>query len=78
MTQKRELYRSSNGDRWFLARSTDTGEVFIEHIPNAPSGGRISRIEIGAFLMRGAHGAEQQELLRLIATLVEEESTASA
>jgi hypothetical protein len=67
---RRELYQSSNGDRWFLARSADTG-VFVEHVPNPPSGGRTSRIEIGAFLMRGPQGPEHQELLRLIGTLVE-------
>ena len=72
---RRELYQSSNGDRWFLARSAGTG-VFVEHVPNPPSGGRTSRIEIGAFLMRGPPGPEHQELLRLIGTLVEDSTEA--
>jgi hypothetical protein len=27
--QRRELYRSSNGDRWLLARDIESGEVFV-------------------------------------------------
>jgi hypothetical protein len=69
--QTRELYQSANGDRWCLARDPSSGRVFVEHEPNLPSGGRTARIEIGAFLSRGAHGPEHQELLRLIGTLVE-------
>ena len=71
--EKRELYSSPNGDRWFLAREVDLGQVFIWHEPNPPSGGKATRIEVGAFLGRdrGGHGPEHQELLRLIGTLVE-------
>ena len=69
---KLELYQSSNGDRWRLARETETGRVFIQHQANLPSGGRVTEIEIGAFLGAGARGPEHQELLRLIGTLVEE------
>ena len=38
--------------------------------PNAPSGSRLSYIELGEFL-RSGKGPEQQALLRLIGTLVE-------
>lgn len=69
----RMLYRSSNGDRWSLARDTETGRVFVRHEANLPAGGRVSEIEIGAFLSSGGHGPEHQELLRLIGTLVAEE-----
>jgi hypothetical protein len=34
----------------------------------------MSDIEIGAFLSRGGQGPEKQELLRLIGTLVEEQT----
>ena len=71
----RELYGSSNGDRWYLARDED-GRVFIRHVPNAASGGRPTHIEIGTFLSRGGQGPEHQELLRLIGTLVEPPSRA--
>lgn len=66
----RELYTSSNGDRWLLARDTDNGEVFVRHEPNGPSGGQPSHIDIGAFLSRGPRNPEHRALLRLIAMLV--------
>lgn len=68
--ETRELYRSSSGDRWQLARDPVSGRVFVLHEPNLASGGRTSHIDIEAFLATG-HGPEQQELLRLIGTLVE-------
>jgi hypothetical protein len=49
-----------------------SGRVFVRHEPNLASGGKISDIDIGAFLSRGGQGQEKQELLRLIGTLVEE------
>jgi hypothetical protein len=67
---RRELYRSPNGDCWYLARDSTDEHVFVVHQPNAPSGGRLSHIELGDFL-RSAKGPEQQALLRLIATLVD-------
>ena len=70
MSERRELYRSPNGDSWFLGREPETGHAFIIHQPNAPSGGRLSHIELGRFLREGL-GPEQQALLRLIGTLVE-------
>ncbi|SCU87443.1 conserved hypothetical protein [Cupriavidus necator] len=72
MTQRaRELYRSSNGDRWSLIRDLDSGRVFIRHEPNMPSGGQTSETSVGDFLVCDAHGPEHAELLRLIGTLVE-------
>jgi hypothetical protein len=70
---RREIYSSSNGDRWCLVRDPN-GRVAIEHQPNAASGGQASDIDIGTFLIRGGRGPEHQELLRLIGTLVEEPS----
>jgi hypothetical protein len=67
----RELYHSSNGDRWYLARDADTEQVFIRHQANVASGGHVADIEIGPFLSQDK-GPEQQELLRLIGTLVDE------
>ena len=69
--EMRELYSSPNGDRWYLARDVDLGQVFIRHEPNLPSGGQAAHIEVGAFLGRGGQGPEHRELLRLIGTLVE-------
>ena len=70
--QIRELYQSANGDRWCLACDSEASRVFVRHEPNLASGGKISDIDIGAFLSRGGQGQEKQELLRLIGTLVEE------
>ena len=68
-----KLYESSSGDRWYLIRDP-SGAVFIRHEANVGSGGHVEHVEIAAFLSRGA-GPEQQELLRLIGTLVEEQPT---
>ena len=65
----RELYQSTNGDRWYLACDSTAG-VFIRHEPNRASGGKMSNIEIGTFLGQPGQGPEKQELLRLIGTLV--------
>jgi hypothetical protein len=70
MSERREFYRSSNGDSWFLGREPTNGHAYIIHQPNAPSGGHLSPIELGEFLRLG-NGPEQQALLRLIGTLVE-------
>jgi hypothetical protein len=70
MTERRELYRSPDGDSWYLGREPTDGRAFIIHQPNSPSGGRLSHIELAEFL-RIAQGPEQQALLRLIGTLVE-------
>ncbi len=70
MSDRRELYRNPNGDCWFLGREPTNGRAFIIHQPNAPSGGKLSHIELGDCLRRG-DGPEQQALLRLIGTLVE-------
>src|SRR5260370_18026692 len=67
-----ELYKSENGDRWLLARDAASGRVFIRHIPNVPSGGKVSEIEIGSFLCGRSYGPQHMHLLRLIGTLVKE------
>ncbi|MBR0695567.1 hypothetical protein [Bradyrhizobium lablabi] len=71
MSERRELYRSPNGDAWFLAREPASGKAFVIHEPNAPSGGRPSQIELGEFLRGDVKGPEHQALLRLIGTLVD-------
>jgi hypothetical protein len=68
----RELYSSSNGDRWHLCKDP-SGRVFVVHQANIPSGGRISRIEVGDFLSKG-YGPEQQALLHMIGTLLDSDA----
>ena len=70
MSDRRQLYRSANGDAWFLGREPMSGHAFVIHQPNAPLGSKLSHIEVGDFL-RQTSGPEQQALLRLIATLVD-------
>jgi hypothetical protein len=70
MKKVRKLYESSSGDRWYLIGDA-SGAVFIRHEANVTSGGNVEHEDIAAFLSRG-EGPEQQELLRLIGTLVEE------
>ena len=69
--QKRQLYSSPNGDRWYLAREPETGRLFVRHKANFPSGGQVTDIDIGAFLSGGRRHPEHQALLHLIGTLVE-------
>ena len=40
-TETRQLYRSPNGDSWFLVRDSATGSAFVRHQANAPSGGHV-------------------------------------
>jgi len=75
--EMRELYSSPNGDRWYLARDVDLGQVFIRHEPNLPSGGKAENIEVGAFLSQSGQGPEHRELLRLIGTLVKRDHSSA-
>jgi hypothetical protein len=70
MKKARKLYESPSGDRWYLIRDP-SGALFVRHEANVASGGQVEHEDIAIFLGRGA-GPEQQELLRLIGTLVEE------
>ena len=63
--EARQLYRSPNGDTWFLARDPETGSAFVRHQANTPSGGQVTDIELGAFLS-GPGSPEHEALLRLI------------
>lgn len=48
----REIYRSApDGDVWYLARDTDSGNVFVRHKPNKSSGGQSADFALGAFLV---------------------------
>jgi hypothetical protein len=70
MKKVRKLYDSPNGDHWYLIRDP-SGEVFVRHEGNIASGGHVEHVAIAEFLSTGL-GPEQQELLRLIGTLVDE------
>jgi hypothetical protein len=46
----KQLYRSPNGDTWFLARDPATGAAYVRHQANAPSGGQVTDAEIDHLL----------------------------
>ena len=72
MTERRELYCSPNGDCWYLGREPSSGNAFVIHQPNGPSGGQLTPIALAEFLGSGNKDRpEQRALLRLIATLVD-------
>ena len=77
MTQNsRDIYKSSNGDRWTLVRIDE--RVVVRHRANEPSGGTISDAELLDFLRAGGLGPEKQSLVRLIGTLVDGEADEAA
>jgi hypothetical protein len=61
----KQLYRSPNGDTWFLARDPATGGAFVRHQANAASGGRMTDLKIDDFLS-GPQSPELDALLRVI------------
>jgi len=67
----KEFHASSNGDRWFLGRDEATLSGEVVHRANMSSGGAVTHIELGAFLVRGPGSPETAALLRLIGTLVD-------
>jgi hypothetical protein len=68
--KERELYSSANGDTWYLG-CDESGRLYVEHRPNLPSGGQVSRVDVGSFLGAGARGPEHQALLQLIGSLLD-------
>jgi hypothetical protein len=66
----REIYASSNGDRWHLVYDLGTGHSFVRHNGNPASGGHVTDIGLPGFLASGRNGPEHQALWRMIATLV--------
>ena len=65
---------SENGDCWSLRRNSESGRLVIRHRANLPSGGLVSDISLGAFLIQGGLGAKKQELLRLIGSLIDSDT----
>lgn len=70
MSATKELYRSPNGECWYLACDPSNGHGYVLQEPDLPSGSRPTRIAVGAFLSGPPEAPEQQALLRLIGTLV--------
>jgi hypothetical protein len=64
----KELYKSPNGDRWFLCRNI-SGDLIVSHEPNRASGGGPSEIAVDVFLAHGGNGPEHQALVEALAAL---------
>jgi hypothetical protein len=67
-TCQRKIYRSENGDSWWLCRE-EGGRVYALHEANLSSGGTTTKIEISDFFGSGESGPEHQSLVRLIGEL---------
>ena len=68
----REIYASSNGDRWHLRRDPETGHTLVRHTANEPSGGTVVDTSLPVFLSLGRDGPEHQALWAMISTLCDE------
>jgi hypothetical protein len=62
---EKELYRSSNGDCWYLVREPASERMLVRHQPNRASGGSSSLIRVENFLAED-HTPQQEALLRVI------------
>jgi hypothetical protein len=63
------FYRSSNGDRWELARDAETGWKSVRHKPNFASGGHDTDIAVQEFLDRTGTSPENMALRALLEKL---------
>lgn len=68
----RTLYMSENGDRWLLVKDASTGQPFVRHQANEPSGGAVTDITLPIFLISG-HGPQHQALWGMIDALVDDD-----
>ena len=73
-----EIYRSSNGDRWTLMRHGNSGRLFVRHVPNPSSGGRMSETDVDEFLSVAGSGPEYAALRTLRTLLDRPADTASS
>ncbi|MDB5409586.1 MAG: hypothetical protein JWL84_4498 [Rhodospirillales bacterium] len=69
-TKTREIYASSNGDRWSVGTGSDSGRVFIKHEANVPSGGHTTEFEIEEFLKGPPGSPEHQAVMQLVRSQV--------
>lgn len=63
-TEPREIYASSNGDRWLLLKDGDRSVV--RHVPNPSSGGQSTQLELEAFLLANRNSPQGKSLVEMI------------
>jgi hypothetical protein len=66
MIIEREVYLSSNGDRWLLVLPGANAPV-VEHRPNVASNGATTQIAVETFLCPNNEGPEHQALRKMLA-----------
>ena len=54
---EREIYRSPNGDQWYLVQERGSDRGYVRHQPNRASGGQSSLTDVREFLAEG-HGPQ--------------------
>jgi hypothetical protein len=59
----REIYRSSNGDRWLLARDPETGRVFVRHEPASRSP-CLQRGMVDSMICHAIHAARSKRPIK--------------
>jgi hypothetical protein len=52
----KEIYRSSNGDRWTVIRDTSSRRQFVRHEPDLSPGGRVTDTDVDEFLSVAGSG----------------------
>jgi hypothetical protein len=67
-----EIYRSSNGDRWQLVRTTNPARMLVRHIPNLSSGGQTTSTTVADFLITNGPGPEYAALRQLLENIAGE------
>jgi hypothetical protein len=60
------IYRSANGDRWWLTNDPETGRRFVQHEPNPASGGQATETPVEDFLAVDGLSPEFEALRRII------------
>ena len=61
-----EIYRSLNGDCWWLIHDVASGHTFVRHEANPSSGGHVTETGIREFLSQRGSGPEYAALRRLV------------
>ncbi len=62
---ERQIYRSSNGDQWYLVQERGSDWGYVRHQPNRASEGQSLLTDVREFLAEG-HGPQHEALLRLL------------
>jgi hypothetical protein len=63
----KDVYRSSNGDRWQVLYGSSDQQILVRHLPNASSGGSVSEMPAEDFLRIGGPGPEFDAIRRALA-----------